>query len=107
MSRVSPAQSILRSAGLPAIALIAMGFFGYYAVLGPNGVLALREFKQQAEQRMVEYRALDKQRAELKNRVGLLDPKRGADPDLVDELTRKGLNVARPDEVIVPLKKAK
>ena len=48
--------------------------------------------------------ALDKQRAELKNRVDLLDPKRGADPDMVDELVRRQLNVTRPDEVIIPLK---
>jgi cell division protein FtsB len=102
MSRASPVQSILRSAGLPAIALIAMGFFGYYAILGPNGVFALREYKQQVAQRTVQYQALDKQRAALQNRVGLLDPVRGVDPDLADELTRKGLNVNRPDELIVP-----
>jgi cell division protein FtsB len=107
MSRVSPVQSILRSAGLPAIALIAMGFFGYYAVLGPNGVLALREFKDQVKVKTAEYELLSKHRAEIKNRVGLLDPKKGADPDMVDELVRKQLNVARQDEVIVPLKKTK
>jgi cell division protein FtsB len=105
MSRVSPVQSILRSAGLPAIALIAMGFFGYYAVLGPNGVFALREFKNQVKARTVEYQALDKHRAEIRNRVNLLDPSKGADPDMVEELVRKQLNVARRDEVIVPLKK--
>jgi cell division protein FtsB len=107
MSRASPVQSIIRSAGLPAIALIFMVFFGYYAVLGPNGILALREFKTQVEQRTAEYQALDKRRAELKNRVGLLDPEKGADPDMVEELVRKQLNVARSDEVIVPLKKTK
>ena len=46
----------------------------------------------------------DKTRAELKNRVDLLDPKH-ADPDLVDELARKDLGVAHQDEVIVPLEK--
>jgi len=39
----------------------------------------------------------------LQNRVTLLDP-RHANPDMVDELVRKELNVAHPDEVIVPLK---
>ena len=105
MSRSSPVQSILRSAGLPAIALIAMGFFAYYAVLGPNGVLALKDIKAEVAQRNVEYSALQKQRAVIQNRVNLLDPKRGADPDMVEELARKQLNVARPDEVIVILKK--
>ncbi|MBO9715146.1 septum formation initiator family protein [Sphingomonas sp.] len=104
MSRHSPVQSALRSASLPAIALIAMAFFGYYAILGPNGVLALGEFKRQVAARTSEYQTLDKQRAELQNRVNLLDPKK-IDRDLADELARKQLNVARPDEVIVPLKK--
>ncbi|WP_109806710.1 FtsB family cell division protein [Sphingosinithalassobacter portus] len=102
MSRISPFRSILRRAGFPALALIAMAFFGYYAVLGPNGALAHPEVRQQLEARQAEYAQLDRQRAELKNRVDLLDPK-GADPDLVDELARKKLNVARPDEIIVPL----
>jgi cell division protein FtsB len=38
----------------------------------------------------------------LKNRVALLNPDH-ANPDMVDEMVRKELNVAHPDEVIVPL----
>lgn len=98
----SNALSILRRAGLPAAALILMGFFGYYAVLGPNGMLSYREYSHRLDARQAEYAALDKHRAQLKNRVALLDP-RHANPDMVDELTRKELNVVHPDEVIVPL----
>ncbi|WP_188055018.1 MULTISPECIES: FtsB family cell division protein [unclassified Sphingosinithalassobacter] len=103
MSRRSPLQSILRRAGLPAAALIAMAFFGYYAVLGPNGALAHHEVQEELAERTEQYQALDKQRAQLRNRVELLDSERGADPDLVEELARKQLNVARPDEIIIPL----
>ncbi|WP_029724718.1 FtsB family cell division protein [Sphingomonas sp. UNC305MFCol5.2] len=105
MARTSPINTLLRRAGLPAGVLIAMGFFGYNAVLGPTGIVAARELKVELAQKNLEYAALAKKRAELKNRVDLLDPKRGADPDMVDELVRKELNVARPDEVIVPLDK--
>jgi cell division protein FtsB len=94
----------LRKAGLPALAITVMALFGYYAVMGPNGVLAYGEYKREMAARKAEYAKLDKQRAELRNRVGLLDP-RHADPDMVDELVRKDLNVAHPDEVIIPLKK--
>ena len=94
--------SMVRKAGLPAAALILMGFFGYYAVLGPNDILSYRDHSRQLEKRQQEFVALDKQRDELKNRVSLLDPRR-ADPDMVDELARKKLNVAHPDEVIVTL----
>lgn len=103
MSRTSPIQTLLRRAGLPAAVLIAIGFFGYNAVFGPTGVIAAKEIRAELAQRNVEYAALQKKRAEIKNRVDLLDPKRGADPDMVDELVRKQLNVTRPDEVIVPL----
>ena len=105
MSRTSPIRSLLRRAGLPAAVLIAIGFFGYNAVMGPTGVIAAQEFRAELAQKNAEYAALDKKRAEIKNRVDLLDPRRGADPDMVDELTRKQLNVVRPDEVIVPLDK--
>lgn len=105
MKRVSPIQSLLRRAGLPAAVLIAIGFFAYNAVLGPNGIVAAKEVKHDLEAKSQEYAALEKKRAVIKNRVDLLDPKRGADPDMVEELARKQLNVVRPDEVIVPLNK--
>ena len=102
MARSSPIKTILRSAGPPALALTAMGFFTYHAVVGPNGILALKDVKREVAARSVELATLEKHRAEINNRVKLLDPK-GADPDLVDEQLRKQLNVARPDEIIVPL----
>lgn len=101
----SPIQTLLRRAGLPALTLIAIGFFGYNAVLGPTGIMAAKEFKAEYQQKSAEFAALEKKRAALKNRVGLLDQKRGVDPDLAEELARKQLNVYRPDEVVVPLKK--
>ncbi|MBX3594085.1 MAG: septum formation initiator family protein [Sphingomonas sp.] len=79
-----------------------MGFFAYSAVLGPNGLLTYGDYKRQLAVRQAELAKLDKQRAQLRNRVALLDPK-GADPDMVDELSRKKLNVVHPDEVIIPL----
>jgi cell division protein FtsB len=101
----SPIQTLLRRAGLPALVLIAVGFFAYNAVLGPTGVMATKQIKADYDQKSAEYAALDKKRAALKNRVELLDQKRGVDPDLADELARKQLNVVRPDEVVIPLDK--
>ena len=95
---------MLRRAFWPAIALMVMGFFGLYAVTGPTGMLAYGDYKQQLAKREAEYSKLDRQRAVMKNRVELLDP-RHADPDMVDEVVRKELNDTRPDEVIVKLDK--
>ncbi len=92
-----------RRAALPALGLTIVAFFGAYAVLGPNGILAYGDYKRQLAKREKDYAALEQQRETLKNRVRLLDPDH-ANPDMVDEMTRKELNVVHPDEVIVPLK---
>jgi cell division protein FtsB len=99
----TPPIALLRRAAMPAAALSVMGFFGAYAVTGSNGIFALGDYKQQIAAHERQYQQLNQQRTMLRNRVALLDP-RHANPDLVDELVRKELNVAHPDEVIVPLK---
>lgn len=96
--------TIVKRALLPAAALSVMGFFGMAAITGPTGMLAYGDYKAQLTKREAVYARLDRDRTVMKNRVELLDP-RHVDPDLADELTRSKLNVVRPDEVIVPLKK--
>ncbi|MDF0488717.1 septum formation initiator family protein [Sphingomonas sp. H39-1-10] len=96
-------RTVLRKAGPPAALLTVGAFFGAYAIIGPNGALAYGDIEKHLERKRTELALLTKQREVLKNRVALLDPK-NADPDMVDELVRKDLNVAHPDEVIVPLK---
>lgn len=93
---------MLRRAAVPAAVLTVLAFFGGYAVLGPNGVLAYGDYKRQLVKRERDYQALDRRRQVWKNRVALLNPDH-ANPDMVDEMVRKELNVAHPDEVIVPL----
>jgi cell division protein FtsB len=94
--------SLMRNAVYPATALIIVAFFGGYALFGSNGVLAGFEYGQMLEARQTELAAIRKDRAELANRVALLNPQR-ADPDLVDELVHRELGLAHPDEVIIPL----
>ena len=103
VGKASKFRRTMRRAALPAMGLTLMAFFGVYAVLGPNGLLAYGDYKQQLAKREADYAQLDRQRAVLRNRVALLDPDH-ANPDMVDEMVRKQLNVAHPDEVIVPLK---
>lgn len=91
----------LRRAAAPALALIAMAFFGGYAVMGANGVLAYGDYKRQLVKQEALFARLDKQRAVIKNRVALLDPDK-ANPDMVDEVTRQKLNVVHPDELVMP-----
>ena len=102
MAATPKLRLMLRRAALPALALTVMAFFGGYALFGANGVLAYGEYKRELARKRLDYAALDHSRAELRNRVALLDPHH-ANPDMVDELVRKDLNVVHPDEVVVPL----
>ncbi len=103
MKQARQLWNILLSAATPALGFIVIAFFGGYALFGANGVLAGFEYRQQIEMRQAELALLNKEKAEIANRVGLLDPKT-ANPDLVDELVRRELGLAHPDEVIIPLK---
>jgi cell division protein FtsB len=96
-------RNTLRKAAFPALGLTLMAFFGAYAVLGPNGILAYGDYKRQLVKRERYFAVLEQRRETIKNRVRLLDPDH-ANPDMVDEMTRRELNVVHPDEVIVPLK---
>jgi cell division protein FtsB len=102
MKQARKIWNIVRSATTPALAFIIIAFFGGYALFGSNGVLAGFEYRQMLERRQSELALIQKERDELHNRVALLDP-RHANPDLVDELIRRDLGLASPDEVIIPL----
>lgn len=103
MKKASNVGRTMRRAMWPAIGLTIIAFFGAYAVLGRNGVLAYGDYKRQLVKREKDFAELDRKREVLKNRVALLNPDH-ANPDMVDEMVRRELNVAHPDEVIVPLK---
>ena len=81
------------------------GALGYLLLLGgltlagPYGFLAWGENLSLLDKRQAQIKELDKERAELKNRVALLDP-RHVDADMAGELIRSDLNVVHPDEYI-------
>ena len=94
---------LIRRALWPALALLVVGNFAGYAVAGPNGLLAWGGYHRDLEERKAELASLEAERAQLRHRSALLDPRK-ADPDMADELVRRDLGLVRPDEVIVPLK---
>jgi cell division protein FtsB len=94
--------ALIRRVAMPALAVIVVGTFAGHAIAGPNGILAWGSYHHALEQRQAELAQIAQQRAQLKHRSDLLDPRK-ADPDIADELVRKDLGLVRPDEVIVPL----
>jgi len=102
MGSASRSFGLIRRSAVPALALIIVGTFAGHAIAGPNGILAWGGYHRALKERQAELVQIEQQRAQLRHRSQLLDP-RHADPDLADELTRKDLGMIRPDEVIVPL----
>ncbi len=97
-----PIFQLIRRAALPALALIVVGTFAGHAIAGPNGILAWGGYHRALQERQAELVLLEAQRAQMRHRSALLDPRK-ADPDIADELVRKDLGLVRPDEVIIPL----
>ena len=80
----------------------ALGYLlalGGLTLAGPYGFIAWGENLSLLDKREAQIKDLRKQRAELKNRVALLDPKH-VDQDMAGELIRSDLNVVHPDEYI-------
>lgn len=94
--------ALISRVAMPALAVIVVGTFAGHAIAGPNGILAWGSYHRALQQRQAELNQIDQERAQLKHRSQLLDPRK-ADPDMADELVRKDLGLVRPDEVIVPL----
>ena len=59
MTTASTFRTLLRRTWMPATMLIVLAFFGGYAVLGPNGVLAYGQYKRQLSVRQARYAQLD------------------------------------------------
>ena len=94
--------SLLRRSALPAACIGMMIYFAYFAVSGPTGILAWREYRAQRAVVAAQVAQGVETKAALARQVELLDPQH-IDPDLADELVRKNLGVVREDEVVVPL----
>lgn len=102
MNVPAPKRDILREKFSQFGALAYLLLLGGLALAGPYGILSWSESKTALDKRQQQIAMLLKERDDLKNRVGLLDPK-NADPDLSAELIRRDLNVARPDEYVLDL----
>ena len=102
MGNASKSLGLIRRSAAPALALIVVGTFAGHAIAGPNGLLAWGGYHHALKERQSELAKLDAERAQMRHRSALLDPRK-ADPDMADELVRKDLGLVRPDEVIIPL----
>jgi cell division protein FtsB len=95
--------NLARSVVWRAFGVTVVIFFAAYALFGANGVLAWGDYSTRLKAHQTDLAQLQADRDQLAHRVALLDPN-NANPDMVDELVRRDLGLARPDEVIIPLR---
>ena len=97
----TPLIQMARSAALPAVAILIIGYFASAALIGPNGLLALGGYKSELRLKTAQLQRVQALRERLRHHADLLDPAK-VDPDFGDELVRRSTGQVRPDEVIIP-----
>ncbi|MCX2722649.1 FtsB family cell division protein [Roseibium salinum] len=93
-------QSILRRLITPAIAIAALGYFGFHAMSGELGMVGRALIESQVSELEAELAQVSAERRELVSRVSLLRPE-SLDPDMLDERARLHLNLVHGDELVV------
>ncbi|MCA3555847.1 septum formation initiator family protein [Aestuariivirga sp.] len=76
-----------------------LGYFGWQAYEGPRGFPHRDSLELKVASLKSKYEGLQNQRGKLESKVSLLRPE-SIDPDLLDELARGNLELARPSDVV-------
>jgi cell division protein FtsB len=97
-------RSVTRFFGIsviPAVSLAVVAYFGYYAIWGERGVIALSDIQARLGVRKEQLALAQDSRKRLEHRIALMQPD-VADPDLIEELARSQLMIGGPGQVAVP-----
>ncbi|WP_373505562.1 septum formation initiator family protein [Aestuariivirga sp.] len=76
-----------------------LGYFGWHAFEGPRGYPYRDGLERKVAALTQRFETFQQQRVRLEHKVGLLRPE-SIDPDLLDELARGQLELARPSDVV-------
>ena len=76
-----------------------LGYFAWHAWEGPRGFPYRDGLKTEVAVLQAKYEAMHAERLRLENKVALLRPE-SIDPDLLDELARGKLELAKPTDVV-------
>lgn len=85
---------------LPVFGACVIGYFVYHSVQGDHGLLSYLRLNNEVKRAETVLANLTQERQELERRVGLLHPL-SLDPDMLEEMARKSLNLATPDDVVI------
>jgi cell division protein FtsB len=87
---------------IPAIAAVAIAYFGYYTIWGTRGLLALYDTNARLSVQQEQLATLKDSRERLQRRIDLL---RKGDRDMVEETAREEMLDSVPGQVAVPREK--
>jgi cell division protein FtsB len=90
----------LRSMIVPVLGAATVVYFGYHAVQGQHGLFARGELVDQIADAEATLAKVKAEREELEHRTALLDPAH-VDLDMLDEQSRRMLNYAAPNEIVL------
>lgn len=76
-----------------------LGYFAWHAWKGPRGFPYKEERAARAAELAARYEGIHAERVRLEDKVTLLRPE-SIDPDLLDELARGTLELAKPTDVV-------
>jgi cell division protein FtsB len=85
---------------IPAVSAAAISYFGYYALWGTRGLMALTDVKARLAVEQSRLDTISDQRARLEKRISLL--RNGSeDPDLLEEVARGQMVGSTPGQVVI------
>src|SRR5215469_5178710 len=84
---------------LPAISVAVVAYFGYYAIWGERGMVALSDVQARLSVQREQLAQAEAARARLQHRIDLIQ---SGDPDVVEEYARSQLMIGGPGQVAVP-----
>jgi cell division protein FtsB len=84
--------------------LVMLGYFGWQGFYGPRGSPYRDQLRKHTEILTKELEVITIQRKAIETRVALMRPE-SIDPDLLDELVRRNLNMVRKSDIIVQFTK--
>ena len=92
----------MRWAVWPVLVVTILSYFGYHAVEGNNGLLALRDLNRQQAVIEQQLAVVGAEKSILENRTSNLR-RDNIDPDLLDERARAALGFVHKDDIIILL----
>jgi cell division protein FtsB len=103
LARLLPTITRLRRQHwLVVVALVLMAYFTYHAINGSRGLIAWHQYEEDLEAAQQELAGLKADRLDLEQKVRRMRHD-GLDADLLDEVARRTLSLADPQDVIILL----